>query len=78
MGYNVGRCEKIDGDWYLITREISYYTDPLTNKRIDSWNNPMTGETVTVAHVANDPVNNGMMRIDERVVKNMILRLNDE
>jgi hypothetical protein len=70
VGYNVGRCEQIDGQWWLITRELSYYLDPKTNEKIDTWKNPFTGETVNVVHVANDPVNNKMYptpvtRLDE-------------
>jgi hypothetical protein len=68
IGYNVGRCEKIDGDWVLITRELSYYLDPKTKERISFWENPFTHETVNVAHVANDPVNNGMGASDYTIV----------
>jgi hypothetical protein len=31
--------------------------DPKTNEIVDRWQNPWTGETVEVIHVANDPVN---------------------
>ena len=60
IGYNVARCEKINDDWALITREISYYLDPKTKQRVDKWVNPYTKETVDVVHVANNPVNNPM------------------
>jgi len=58
IGYNVARCEKIDGVWQLITRELSYYLNPKTKERLSFWDNPFTNETVNVMHVANDPVNN--------------------
>ncbi|MEM9184228.1 MAG: DUF1838 family protein, partial [Pseudomonadota bacterium] len=40
-----------------VSREIMVYLDPETGELIDSWENPWTGETIKVLHVANDPVN---------------------
>lgn len=40
-----------------LSREIMVYLDPVTGQVIDRWQNPWTGETVDVIHVANDPVN---------------------
>jgi len=44
----------------MLSRELSYYLDPVTQERLNYWENPFTGETVNVAHVANDPVNTGL------------------
>jgi hypothetical protein len=46
----------IDGQWWLITRELSYYLDPKTSEKLTHWTNPFTNEIVNVVHVANDPV----------------------
>jgi hypothetical protein len=40
-----------------VSREVMLYLDPETNAVLDGWRNPWTGDTVTVVHVANDPVN---------------------
>jgi hypothetical protein len=40
-----------------VTREIMFYLDPATGRIIDTWKNPLTGETVDVIHMFNDPVN---------------------
>ena len=40
-----------------VSREILIYPDPTTGRIIDEWQNPWSGETVQVLHIANDPVN---------------------
>ena len=46
------------GEGYkLVSREILLYKDPETGEVLATWDNPWTGETVDVLHVANDPVN---------------------
>lgn len=61
-GMNVRACttvsdpEKGDG-FKLVSRELLLYKDPATGDVLSSWDNPWTGETVDVLHVANDPVN---------------------
>lgn len=40
-----------------VSREVMFYLDPETGEILRQWNNPWTGETVEVLHVANDPVN---------------------
>ena len=40
-----------------VSREVMFYLDPKTNRVLDTWDNPYTGQKVTVVHVANDPVN---------------------
>jgi hypothetical protein len=39
------------------SREILLYLDPTTGEVLKTWNNPWTGDSVDVLHVANDPVN---------------------
>ncbi len=61
-GMNVRQCGKISdpelGDGYrLVSREILLYKDPSSGEVLSEWENPWTGETVEVIHVANDPVN---------------------
>lgn len=61
-GMNVRACvgvsdpEKGDG-FKLVSRELLLYKDPQSGEVLATWENPWTGETVDVLHVANDPVN---------------------
>ncbi len=61
-GMNVRACSTVEdperGKGYkLVSREILLYKDPKTGEVLSTWDNPWTGETVDVLHVANDPVN---------------------
>lgn len=61
-GMNVRQCTSVSdperGDGYkLVSRELLLYKDTETGEVLATWNNPWTGETVDVLHVANDPVN---------------------
>ncbi|MDE0128539.1 MAG: DUF1838 family protein [Gammaproteobacteria bacterium] len=61
-GINVRRCASVPDDergdgFRLISREILVYQDIETGEMLHTWENPYTGETVEVLHVANDPVN---------------------
>lgn len=61
-GMNVRQCVRVEHEEYgegyhLVSREILLYLDPQTNEILSTWENPWTGETVDVMHVANDPVN---------------------
>jgi len=61
-GMNTRQCNTINdpekGEGYkLVSREILLYKDPQTDEVLATWDNPWTGETVDVLHVANDPVN---------------------
>jgi len=61
-GMNVRSCSSVTdpekGEGYkLVSREILLYKDPKTGEVLSKWENPWTGETVDVLHVANDPVN---------------------
>ncbi len=61
-GMNVRACTAVSdperGDGYkLVSRELLLYKDAETGEVLSKWDNPWTGETVDVLHVANDPVN---------------------
>ena len=61
-GMNVRACVSVsDGDkgdgFKLVSRELLLYKDPQSGEVLATWENPWTGETVDVLHVANDPVN---------------------
>lgn len=61
-GMNVRQCTSVSdperGDGYkLVSRELLLYKDVETGEVLATWDNPWTGETVDVLHVANDPVN---------------------
>lgn len=61
-GMNVRSCSTVNdpekGEGYkLVSREILLYKDAETGEPLATWDNPWTGETVDVLHVANDPVN---------------------
>ncbi len=62
LGINTRHCMTTTDDvrgrgFRSISREIMVYMDPETGAVIDEWENPWTGKTVPVLHVANDPVN---------------------
>ncbi len=62
LGINVRHCSVIEDEtrgkgFRSVSREIMVYLDPETNEILDRWDNPWTGKTVDVVHVANDPVN---------------------
>lgn len=61
-GMNIRQCGTVSdeerGEGYrFVSREIMLYLDPETNEILREWENPWSGETVEVIHVANDPVN---------------------
>lgn len=61
-GMNVRSCVTVTDPekglgYKLVSREILLYKDPKTGEVLSTWENPWTGETVDVYHVANDPVN---------------------
>ena len=57
-GMNIRACSKTDdGGFKLVSRELLIYKDPQTNEILNTWENPWTGQSVDVLHVANDPVN---------------------
>ncbi len=61
-GMNVRACTAVSdaakGEGFkLVSREILLYKDPQSGEVLATWENPWTGETVDVLHVANDPVN---------------------
>ncbi len=67
-GMNVRTCGPVPGsasksDFRIISREILLYMDPVTGEVLRTWDNPWTGKTVEVLHVANDPVNNNVASV---------------
>lgn len=67
-GMNIRACvtntDAKRGDGFkLVTRELLIYVDKDTGEVIKTWDNPWTGESVEVMHVANDPVNNGFYEL---------------
>lgn len=61
-GYNIRQCVKVEDEkrgtgYRLVSREIMLYLDPETGDVLRTWENPWTGATNEVIHVANDPVN---------------------
>ena len=56
-GVSVSRCLPTAQDnWDFTSRELTYYLSPQTGEILRLWENPWTGETVPVMHVANNPV----------------------
>ena len=61
-GMNIRTCAAVrhaerGAGFRLVSRELLIYRNPKTGEALASWENPWTGETVDVLHVANDPVN---------------------
>jgi hypothetical protein len=61
-GMNVRQCVSLEDKqrgtgFRLVSREIMLYLDPKTNEVLRTWENPWTGASNEVIHVANDPVN---------------------
>jgi hypothetical protein len=67
-GMNIRQCgplgEAVDGSFKMVTREILLYEDPKTGEILRDWDNPWTGKSVKVVHVANDPVNQRISTTD--------------
>ena len=69
-GIGINRCmpisDPVRGEGYrVVNREIVFYLDPETGEIVDRWENPWTGETVDVIHIANDPVSGNIWPRDE-------------
>jgi hypothetical protein len=61
-GMNIRQCGTVEDPergtgFRLVSREILFYKDPASGQMLREWDNPWTGKTVKVLHVANDPVN---------------------
>lgn len=57
-GFGIGRTEPgPDGSYRCLWREVGYYKDLATGKIMETWDNPLNGETVEVYPINNDPVN---------------------
>lgn len=59
-GMNVRQCGPLagaEGGFRMTSREVLLYKDPQSGEVLRNWQNPWTGQTVEVLHIANDPVN---------------------
>jgi len=61
-GMNVRQCGPLadgaeQGGFRMTSREVLLYKDPQSGEVLRRWENPWTGESVEVLHIANDPVN---------------------
>ena len=57
-GFGMSRVTKMpDGRYQNLHKEVVFYLDLKEDRIIDTWDNPMTGETVEVFHTHNNPVN---------------------
>ncbi|MEM7281270.1 MAG: DUF1838 family protein [Pseudomonadota bacterium] len=70
LGINTRHCitvnDPVRGKGYRsVSREIMVYMDPESGEVIDTWQNPWSGETIDVIHVANDPVNMRAIRYEK-------------
>jgi hypothetical protein len=62
QGMNIRQCVTVEDPKRgkgvrMVSRELMFYLDPATGEVLKTWNNPWTGQSVDVFHVANDPVN---------------------
>lgn len=62
QGMNIRACVTLidpqgNYGYRMVSREVMFYLDPETDQILRTWNNPWTGKSVEVVHVANDPVN---------------------
>ncbi|EIE89273.1 hypothetical protein RO3G_13984 [Rhizopus delemar RA 99-880] len=44
VGMNVSRAKIEEGKLWTQGRELTYYLDPVTNEKLNKWDNPWTGE----------------------------------
>ncbi|WP_436775858.1 DUF1838 family protein [Yinghuangia sp. YIM S09857] len=65
-GYNIRQLYRLPGtnDVYQLSREIVFYTDPVTGQRLTEWTNPLDGKTRPLPPVDNEHVN-GHYRIKD-------------
>ena len=56
-GFNIARTQVQDNGFYLLTREAAFFQHPQSGDILESWRNPLTGKTIPVVQIWNDPVN---------------------
>ncbi len=61
-GMNIRQCVTVNDPkrgvgFKMVSRELMFYLDPATGALLKTWLNPLTGRTVDVIPVVNDPVN---------------------
>lgn len=59
IGMGAVRMVPLEGEpgYQMLRKELGFFTDLDSNEVIDSWDNPYTGETVEVIHLANPSIN---------------------
>lgn len=57
QGMNIRACVATPEGFNLVSRELLIYVDKDTGEPLVTWDNPWSGKSVEVLHVANDPVN---------------------
>jgi len=62
-GYNIARALPCADGYALLTREASFYQTPNGGPILEHWTCPLSGQTVEVIHVWNDPVNQHFPRL---------------
>ncbi len=60
-GYNIARVEPYEDGYRMLTREVTFYSDPTSGDILERWLNPLNEREVDVIHVWNDPVNQQFM-----------------
>ncbi len=60
-GYNIAHIEPYEDGYRMITREVTFYSDPTSGNILERWHNPLNGREVQVIQVWNDPVNQQFM-----------------
>ena len=54
VGVDIARClQDVEGRWWLLSRELTFYLDPVTREVLHRWTNPVTKESLPVMHNAN-------------------------
>lgn len=66
VAMNLRACQSFEDDekgygYRQVSKEVLVYLDPATGRILREWQNPWTGEGVEVVHIANDPVNTGVI-----------------
>lgn len=56
-GYKISRLQKVEGGYQLLGKEVILLLDHRTKEILNTWRNPLTGKSIPVLHILNNPVN---------------------